>query len=85
MSKVTQIAFIEKEIRTAGFYTRNQALGNYITRLSSIIQYLNDSGYVIKGKTKPLGTKTRWGNAKDYQYEIIFKPASPVFYEEEVK
>lgn len=81
MSKETQIAFIEKEIRKTGRYSRNQALSNYITRLSSIIKVLNNAGYVIEGSTKTLGTKTRWGNAKDYEYTIHFKPKDPVFCE----
>ena len=71
-----QTQFIENELRTLGFVTRNYALSNYISRLGALICYFNKNGYVIRGVKVPV--VSRWGKTYDYRYEVFSMPPVPV-------
>ena len=66
--KKTQYNFVKKQLLEKGQITRNQALQNYITRLSSIILTLKEEGFEIEGSFK----KVKGG--KDYVYTLQKSP-----------
>lgn len=80
--KKTQLAWVEKELRTRGYITRNEMLREYISRGSAIICALNKKGYVIEGENLKTGTKSKWGTAIDYKYTLKYRPINPVFIKE---
>jgi len=65
--KKTQIDFVRSRLQRYGSITRNQALRNYISRLSAIIHTLrHEEGMEIEGTY--IKTKTPFGEGRDYKY-----------------
>lgn len=65
---MTQITWVKGMLRETGEITRNQCLANYISRLSAIIQDLENEGYSFT-------TSRRNG---DYVYTLAMAPKRPV-------
>lgn len=63
-NKLSQYQRIEKRLLEAGYITRNQALKNYISRLSAHIQKMEEKGWEFSTEE----TKT------DYIYKVIKSP-----------
>lgn len=68
MKNATQAEWVKKQIASKGYISRNQCLGNYISRLSAIIYDLRHyEGYKLIGSW----VKTTYG--KDYRYTLVSK------------
>lgn len=73
---MTQKERIIKKLIADGFVTRNSALRNFISRLSAIIQDLEEEGWVFK-------TSREGGNYKteaDYRYDVVSSPLQEIVY-----
>lgn len=64
MKVKTQHQWVKERLLKNGYITRNQALKQYITRLSAIIWDLREDGNYITGEF----VKTK--NGRDYKYTI---------------
>lgn len=67
---MTQKEWVKQQLRETGEITRNQCLGQFISRLSAIIQDLEEDGWVFE-------TLRRGGNYKteaDYVYTVKNDP-----------
>ena len=64
MKKLSQKDRIERRLLKVGYITRNECLSNYISRLSAIIQDLEEEGWVFE-------TNNEKG---DYKYTAIKTP-----------
>lgn len=60
MNTQTQLAWAKAELKEHGQVTRNQALGQYITRLAARINDLREQGMNIVGSKE----------GKDYVYKL---------------
>ena len=69
MKKKTQKERIISKLIKDGYVTRNEALKNYISRLSALIFSLEKEGWKFSAKDMPDG---------DYKYEVIENPIKPV-------
>jgi hypothetical protein len=73
---MTQKERIIKKLMLDGYVTRNQCLRNFISRLSAIIQDLEEEGWVFK-------TSRNGGNYKteaDYRYDVVSSPLQEIVY-----
>ena len=64
------------KLNHTGFITRNECLKNFISRLSAIIQDLEEEGWVFK-------TSRQGGNYKteaDYRYDVVSSPLQEIVY-----
>ncbi|MDY0138279.1 MAG: hypothetical protein RBR50_01145 [Candidatus Izemoplasmatales bacterium] len=68
----TQLEWVKEVIAKQGYITRNQALRQYISRLGALIAKLKDEGYEFKAYS--FNTMTRWGESKDYVYQVTKSP-----------
>lgn len=68
MKNLTQESWVKEQLEIRGFITRNECLQRYISRLSAIIQDLEEDGYSFKAYF----IKTI--NGMDYKYELERKP-----------
>jgi hypothetical protein len=76
MKNKSQKDRIIKKLCCDGEVSRNSALRNYISRLSAIIQSLEEDGWVFE-------TERRGGNYKteaDYVYKVIKSPLKKTVY-----
>lgn len=62
-----QRQWVEHQLRTRGYVSRNEALQNYLTRLAEYIRQLRSEGWEIEGDR----VKTEFG--EDYQYKLKVK------------
>jgi len=74
MTDQTQKQWVIEQLRKKGYITRNECLGEYITRLGAIIANLKKDGYKFKkGEYSPTA-----GKGKDYIYRLINNPIERV-------
>lgn len=66
---MTQLEWVEAELKTNGYITRNFALRNYVSRLGALIKQLEYKG--LKFEKKYFDTPTQWGKSKDYVYKLV--------------
>jgi hypothetical protein len=71
--KLTQTKWVAQQLRANGSITRNECLREYISRLASIINRLENDGWIIRGEYVPVITK--FGKGKDYKYTAFNIPA----------
>lgn len=69
--KQSQEQWVIKKLLENGKISRNEALRNYVSRLSAIILNLNKAGWVIEGKNER--TLGGYGKGLDYVYKLIKK------------
>lgn len=65
--KKTQIQIVKEQLKESGEVTRNWCLQKYISRLSAIVQILEQEGYTFQ-------TSHRDG---DYVYKAVVSPTEP--------
>jgi hypothetical protein len=64
MKNQSQQAFVINELKKKGYITRNECLGNYISRLGAIILDLKNKGF------KFIADYHTTAKGKDYVYKI---------------
>lgn len=64
MTNLTQQQRVEKRLREKGVIYRNECIRNYITRLSAIIQRLEEEGWIFEAEHF----------RGDYRYFVKFAP-----------
>ena len=65
-----QIEFVKQKLLDDGYITRNEALQNYISRLSAIIYSLKQDGWNIVGERKEY-KKKNGEKGYDYVYTLV--------------
>lgn len=74
MVKKTQKEWVKECLERDGSISRNQALGNFVSRLGAIACDLRQDGWELEGKWR--------GN--DYVYSLITKPVKPLTPNQEI-
>jgi hypothetical protein len=69
MKKPTQKQRVERRLLQYGSISRNECLNVYISRLSGIIQLLEQEGWVFDTSNQ---------NKQDYIYRVVSSPYKPV-------
>lgn len=74
MKKPSQKDRVEQRLLKVGYITRNECLKNFISRLSAIIQDLEEEGWVFETSRKGGNYKTE----ADYVYTAVRTPYKKV-------
>jgi len=69
--KKSQAKWVKEQLALHGYISRNQCLANYISRLSAIVQNLEEEGYTFNAHKE--------GN--DYVYEVVSAPRKIIRYD----
>lgn len=73
MTNMTQKQWVMDQLESNGHITRNECLRVYISRLSAIIQLLEEDGYIFDRGF--IDVATPWGGVgKDYKYTVRYNP-----------